>query len=874
MTAHLSQNHKQTLYAACVMLIAALGSVALQGFDFATNNNVFHIPIIFDYANSAEGPSDFFHSSLGRYISGFWVAVSLFVSETNGFYVFLGLHVAIRFVTVFMIWKISGLLGGHSLIAAFLCSLILFFPAFLGYSPVGVNEILSNYLTHSQVVIPVVLGSWFFLLKRRFLFGAALAGLAFDINAFVGFWDGLVAGLAMLYLSRKQGGAYLLATAAKMFGIFMLVGAPVLVWLIDSTFSSTPFEAFSYRQYLREYYPHHNFIDTHFGPTLIMSLALVTGFFTLKHVRAGWSRDHQKLVSIIYYLLVIIFMSGMILPYVTDSRLLLNLYPLRMDTYLIYLTAIIVMSWCLRSLKASNPAETSYALVALFSLINGNFILLLVTVILAGNQQPMAKRHNIAPFILLLLMGVTHGLFGKPPVFEYLWGAESAVTLLLQGGVLAYFLPRNPTYMRYAYLLIAASIIGVLPEFQGAMWQGAILMIYAALIFCLSGKKEQWLLPLLVAFMAVVPAFLLASKIWLAVTAVVLLLPLFFLYIEPLIKKYRTMRLITETRFLLSGVLAYFLPRNPTYMRYAYLLIAASIIGVLPEFQGAMWQGAILMIYAALIFCLSGKKEQWLLPLLVAFMAVVPAFLLASKIWLAVTAVVLLLPLFFLYIEPLIKKYRTMRLITETRFLAGLYMVALLWGAGQMHLRGGLSTSPKDARNFTEVQLWARENTAPHTMFLPVGISGFSTLSRRPVWTDWKIGAMVMWSPETYRLWSTRWKQLKAVDTIADAQQLAQKENIEFTVFDKRKIPSKNAINSCIIYENNRYWIMKNSDGISRKYSYGREKTPLHTRCFCQLASVVSRRYHDGPCGLTGKLAQWSCGPQRHIAYGPRAGNS
>ena len=70
---------------------------------------------------------------------------------------------------------------------------------------------------------------------------------------------------------------------------------------------------------------------------------------------------------------------------------------------------------------------------------------------------------------------------------------------------------------------------------------------------------------------------------------------------------------------------------------------------------------------------------------------------------------------------------------------------------------------------------------------------------------------MVMWSPETYRLWSTRWKQLKAVDTIADAQQLAQKENIEFTVFDKRKIPSKNAINSCIIYENNRYWIMKNS---------------------------------------------------------------
>ena len=108
-----------------------MSSVALHGFDYPTNNNIFHVPIVLDYARSAEGPADLFTKSLDRYVSGFWIALSPMVTESNIYALFLGIHVIVRFCFGFMIWRIVSLLGGNRPVTVALACFVLFFDPFL-----------------------------------------------------------------------------------------------------------------------------------------------------------------------------------------------------------------------------------------------------------------------------------------------------------------------------------------------------------------------------------------------------------------------------------------------------------------------------------------------------------------------------------------------------------------------------------------------------------------------------------------------------------------------------------------------------------------------------------------------------------------------
>jgi hypothetical protein len=97
---------------------------------------------------------------------------------------------------------------------------------------------------------------------------------------------------------------------------------------------------------------------------------------------------------------------------------------------------------------------------------------------------------------------------------------------------------------------------------------------------------------------------------------------------------------------------------------------------------------------------------------------------------------------------------------------------------------GGIVRLPPRDRALLDAQRWARTHSAPGSLFLPLGIDGFSTLSRRPVWVDWKVGAVVMWAPNLHATWSSRHAELKRVRSIPDGLDLARREGCAYLVCD------------------------------------------------------------------------------------------
>lgn len=659
-----------------LLFAAALASVAFQGFEYGTVHSVYHIPIIFDYAHSAEGPSDAFHQSLDYFVSGVYPILSLFVTEYNIFWVSLLFHIAIRFFNIFIMWKIVSLIIKNQ-------TSVLIISSILVYSLAS-----ESFFSHSEIGPLFVLLSWYFLFKRQYLAASAILGAAFNIYAYVAVWGGVIAGVCMLSSLKHEGLKAAIKTSCMMAGLFILFASPTLLWILKSLATAPPYEPFSFRGFLREYWPYHTFIDVQWKNIVVLLLSIMTAFTALFHIRLNLPLDKRAPMFAILTAFTGIIVFGMILPYVTDSRLLLDLFPLEERRYVPAIMAIIIASWCGIAFQAADPEEKARSIIALTGLLSGNIILLLTAILLDKEFGAISAWKKWAP-LLLLVMGAAHATFGAPPVQVEMWGTAAALILIFQCGLIACFLPKTDDYFPRALLLIAAALLGVLPETHDSIFLALIFFVYFALAL-------------------------------------------------------------------------YIAQRN-----YRLILIAVIIV-------------SLLMILAS-----------------------------AKLIWLGVAATAFLLPLPAARLVPFLQKYVSAVKPSGSALLASLAICYLIFGAVQIGVRGGLSPDPQADRALKDTQLWARSHTPPHTVFLPVGVEGFSTLSRRPVWIDWKIGAMVMWAPDTYKIWSTRWVQLKPVNSVAEAQNLARRENIGFIVFSKKKVAPDGVAKSCISYENELYWIMQ-----------------------------------------------------------------
>jgi len=116
-------------------------------------------------------------------------------------------------------------------------------------------------------------------------------------------------------------------------------------------------------------------------------------------------------------------------------------------------------------------------------------------------------------------------------------------------------------------------------------------------------------------------------------------------------------------------------------------------------------------------------------------------------------------------------------------------LLAVLPGARHLASTGHLDRYDDRALAFLELQRWARGATPPDSLFLQPDeqlaanlTPSFWTLSRRPAWVDWRMGAATHWLPDFYWLWTQRMAEVTALHDVAAKLAYARAHAIPYVI--------------------------------------------------------------------------------------------
>lgn len=318
----------QAIMAYVLCILAALCSTWLSGLNFPEQNNLWHIPVVLDFAGSAEGPHDAYSQSFANFISLFWIVVRGFTNEANIEQIFVAIqllgNIFLACAICTLLRQVSRATWPSALVTAFLC----FCYGLWGATPLGFSEIFVTYATHTQFAATLCIFSLSLMIAGRPLWAAMLLGCVANINLFMSVWGALAAGLTLLMLERR------IDRTAVLFSIlYLLLAAPVTLWGLYASAGENPIP----HSFLRSFMSGHVYgLDA--PRALIQTFAL--GIACVLAVRTSLHTPVAQRLAIVMLACVMVLALGAILPYLTQIRHIVLLHPLRFTSVVIPMTAI------------------------------------------------------------------------------------------------------------------------------------------------------------------------------------------------------------------------------------------------------------------------------------------------------------------------------------------------------------------------------------------------------------------------------------------------------------------------------------------------------------------------------------------------------
>lgn len=443
------------------LFLAAIFSVVYQGFNYGSNNNALQIPILQRASNPGLYPGDPYVATLDDYFSLFWWLLSRLPGVADWPAVFLGLHIATRWLTLLACFVLLRVLASHPGAALLSTALLGISASLAGGSAVGSSELFMDYFNHSHIAGFLVLFAFAASLRERHYWGAVLAGLAFDINAFMGAW----ALFSLLALMVSTGRPRRISDSFAAALLFLLAASPALGWILSSTSAgSGNYPSFDYRDYLREYFPNHFLIDQaslhNILKLCLISLCGASAIYLLPH------RSRQ--MGVIFASLITLFLIGAALPLLTSLPILLNLHLLRVDGFITFLSAIAVAGVSMDKLcKPSKQPETCFSAVAtLMGLAFGNWSITAAGLALSVHEKTRAqKRLELLPAGLLMASALFSARETALPVPAGSAEITAATAYLVATGSLYFAFPLRP---------IGAFILPGIAGFAATGWAAAL----------------------------------------------------------------------------------------------------------------------------------------------------------------------------------------------------------------------------------------------------------------------------------------------------------------------------------------------------------------------------------------------------------------
>jgi hypothetical protein len=399
-----------------LLAASVLGNLLLQGFEFPRYNNAFHVPIVLDYAASAEGPHDLFHQTLGAYVSALWPLLRSVVTEHNISAVFFSVYALNRAALVSFLYlaaaEISPRRFDHGLAAIVGAVILLLWPAW-SLSPLAYNDIFVRALSQTELAETGLAACFWLMLTRRWLWAAAVLGAAFNFSAFIAIWGTVIAAAGYLWTNRDLTPP---AALRRLFGLGLLIGAvasPTALW-IAGTIAHAPLSAdFDYGAYLEEFFPFHNLVHPNWtGAAIMASLALVVWPYVAER-RLYRSSAHRDMVLAAFATVLAIVVFGAAQPYLFNSRLIACLFPLRMDSYVLLPLGIVLIATALAGARDARDSRRFWTdMLVLLALAGGNMPLALCAVALRDSS----RRIHAAAAAGLVICAVNVAATGGMPV--------------------------------------------------------------------------------------------------------------------------------------------------------------------------------------------------------------------------------------------------------------------------------------------------------------------------------------------------------------------------------------------------------------------------------------------------------------------------
>ena len=671
-----------------IALLAAFAATWFSARGFPGGNNVYHLPIVLDYAGGAEGPHDAYHQTFDNFISFFWQGVALLATEGNVSSVFLGLLFLCSIATVLGGYGIAITAGASRNAAAIGAGFLAFAFAARDIMEFGGGELFSGFLTHSQFAAAVSLFAAALALRGRWRWAAFVCGCAADVNLFLGFWLTVNLLLARVAVGWREERRSLLIDCTWMSAITLVATAPTLIWALQTMAPSAGVE-FSYTQFLYDTFPFHSFIHLEAWYSLAFVALTFSVWLALSKSREGETAD--PLATLIVTAAVTV-LAGSFAVYLYDHRLLQNLFPLRYAAIAHWLAAIgVIVAWA-RAEKTSAD-NAAFGAIAVLGFILPTPAVTLMALFFLLDLPTGASRQR-----WLLLLG---------------FAATLAVPAFSEGRV---DLPKNIG-------------IGPVPAFAMVCVTGSIILSLCRHRF----SRDAW-----------APIILL----WLTASTT----------------------LVAERAFAVPFILA--------------------VVGITAMLQRD-GNRRVLLFLCVTVACL-----------MAAYIALRSNF---DKT--VIGSLVLSLSPYFARRIPLLRRDLPSRAVLGASVLL-LSVAGIAYGA---RLGFDFPKYPKD-QNWFAAQNWARENTAPNTLFYAPARIGFSTLSRRPVWWDEDRYAAVMWSPEFFDEWSLRKARAEAAQTLDHLLLLARQEHIRYLVLEAAQMLTTKAAGLEQAYCNPDYCIAAVSD--------------------------------------------------------------
>lgn len=383
-------------WSALLCIVAAFSTVWFTRFGFPASNNVYHVPIVLGYAGSVEGPHDAFHRSLAHFTSYFWPMVAAIATEQNIRTVFLILLIVATVLTVLAAYRLAVVAGASRAVAAAGCGILAFAFGSRQFMEYGNGELLSGFVTHSQFATALCLFAFSLGVRRHWLVASLACGVAADINLFLAFWTMTNLLLMCAVVNWRLHGRVPMGMCAGMSCICLAMASPAIIWAMQSLGSSTALE-FSFTEFLYLYEPHHSFTHIQVGPFAnFFLLAFSLWFCFRKYVH---SPQGAALLDLLATALTLV-MIGAVVAYLSDSKVLQNLYPLRYAAMVHWICAVVAVVVWADACKRDHGNALFGAIAVL------GFMLSAPTVTLLGLLFLLPRASAVTRGELLLLFGI------------------------------------------------------------------------------------------------------------------------------------------------------------------------------------------------------------------------------------------------------------------------------------------------------------------------------------------------------------------------------------------------------------------------------------------------------------------------------------